>query len=414
MYRIKVDYLKWINTLVLIDLVFGGSGRVVMVGPVSFRTTLFGIAMICTLVYYFAHGVRIDGVLFFLIALLVIYLTFNVAFIGSAALGTRLDFYIRYIYVFLVFFYEAHFRRPNLYSIIEKMRVAFETLTLLFAVFTILLWTYALMLGGSAYNIIELAFFRPYVYGSFSWIGSGIPRIFMKSSIFVPIGLLFYADRYIDAPSFRNLGKCIICAVATITTFTSGLFLATAICGLLLLHRRKVMSRKVGVLVVVLLIAAMTIGIKSGLLDIMSSRYTDDYSTSYRLIQFRSLLNEAMLKPIVGHGFGHEFVTVYGNTIRKTADFEVAWGELLVDAGIIGFLLFVAVVLNVLFGLRKGSRNNNTIYLFALGLLLICIESLTNPFINNSIGLTYFAICAGIKVSIKGRTVDVVSSGITT
>ena len=392
----KYSVRNILNFVLLFDLIFGGSGRLIMLGPLSFRTILFAAAMVYTFVLAVTGKTTFEGRLYLLIALFVVYLFFNVTVIGEKSLSEQFDFLSRYLYIILVFFYETYFSGGPGGSN-EKIRKMFCHMVVLFALFSLLLWAAGFMLGKSrGYDLIEMRFFRPYVYGNMDYIGSRIPRIFMKSSIFVPVGLMFFLDDYLSDHSPRSVLKIIICGLALVTTFTTGLYFSTAICLLLLLHHRKVLTGKMSILIVFGLVAVMVAAWRFGLVDLMLSRYSGNYSTSYRTIQMESILKEFSKKPIFGFGFGHEFTTYYGTEVRTTPNFEISWGELLVDTGMTGFVLFTAGILTIMRRLRLLSHKDDIYYVFRLGLIVICLESFTNPFINNSIGLTYYALCAGM------------------
>lgn len=399
----KVTAIEVLNFIILFDLFFCGSGRLIMLGNLSMRMAFFLLAVIYVLVSTLISGNSFETKSLFAMSFFLGYLVFSVVCIGDEPLGIKLDYFFRYAYIILILFYEVFFTRDNTKATLERMKTAIKTMTLLLAAFSIALWIYALSLGQNAYDVIEMGFFRPKVYGNFDFIGGGIPRIFLKASIFVPIGLLFEADAFLDKPSVAGAIKCGIYLFALMTTFTTGLFLATFICGIILLLYKKTFYKKIGILMWGIFAVGMAFVVKAGLINIMTQRYRGDYSTSYRTIQLISIINEFLTKPIFGHGFGHEFTTVYGNTVRTTANFEIAWGEILVDCGIIGFIAFTTLIALVVIRLIKQSRLESVTFVFALSIVLICLESLTNPFINNSIGLTFFAICAGISNSIAKK-----------
>ena len=394
--EIRTNLLKVINFIILFDLVFGGSGRVIVIGGISLRTMLFGFVVLITVVYRFINESHFETTMFLMIAYFILYLVINVLFVGNEPFGIKFDFLSRYLYLIMVFFYEIYFMHFGVENTVAEIRSMFEILTFVFALFSILLWMYALTLGYAAYGLIEMRFFRPYVYGSFDFIGPGLPRIFMKSSIFLPVGLMFHLDHLIDKRTVLNLFRCMVYAIAIITTFTSGFFLATAVCCLILFQRKHILSGSSSLFFIVLIGAGIFIISRSGLISLMLNRYTGDYTTSYRMIQLSSIIREFMKKPLLGHGFGHEFTTFYGNTVRTTSGFEIAYGETLVDTGIIGFSLYISIIILAIKRLMSYAAKNSTFDLFAIGLILICLESCTNPFINNSIGLTFFAICAGM------------------
>ena len=396
----RVNNIEILNFIILFDLFFCGSGRLIMFGSISMRMVLFALAVTYTIGNAIVNGESFEAKSMLAIAFFLTYLVFNVICVGDKSLGIKFDFFSRYAYVAMVFFYETYFSRDNTDELIAKMRSMIEVMTLAFAIFSIVLWIYALSLGQHAYDAIEMNFLRPKVYGNFDFIGGRIPRIFLKGSIFVPIGLLFEADHFLKFPTVRSTIKCGIYVIALATTFTTGLFFATAVCGIILLLHERAFLKKIGLLMGIIIAAMIPLTVKAGLINVMALRYHGDYSTSYRTIQLISSINEFLKKPLFGHGFGYEFTTIYGNTVRTTSGFEIAWGETLVDCGIIGFLGFVFIILLVFYRLLTHSDKDNTLYIFALSLLLICLESLTNPFINNSIGLTFFAICAGIGNSV--------------
>ncbi len=391
----ELTLTRFISFIILLDLIFGGSGRVIMIGSISLRMIIFAAALFLTLAALFTEEIRFDGIMTFLIILFLLYLCFSVLSVGSSAYSVRMDYFLRYFYIVLLFFYEYYFGKYPCEEEFEKLRILFENMTLIFAGMTILIWCYALVAGFGSYQIIELRFLRPLHYGSFDFFGSGIPRLFMKGCIFVAIGLLFQADRFFAVPSVKNAFKVFLLFFATLITFTSGLYVAVAVCVMLLLHRERILVGNRWLIVLFAFLLFIFAAWRFHFVETMLSRYSGDYSSSYRLTQLSSILKEFEKKPILGHGFGHEFTTFYGNTIRTTSNFEIAWGELLVDTGIIGFLLFIAILFITFIRIRLLSKGPDTIYLFGLGLLLICIESLSNPFINNSLGMTYFAICAG-------------------
>lgn len=397
MPTLKLNVIKTLSIFILIDLIFCGSGRLIMIGGLSFRTLLFGLAMLYVIVYYLSHPIKIHDTYLLIVVIFVAYICLNASLVGDKPISEKFDFLSRYLYILLLLFYNIYFTKFSDLKSVEKLRRIFELFTFLFAIFSVALWLYAFRLGGAAYSIIEYGFFRPKVYGNFSILTGGIPRVFMKGSIFIPIGLLFQIDRLIDRPSFNGILKAIIYSIAIITTFTAGFFLATTICVVILLHRKRVLSRQIGIIFVVLFLTGFCAVSRFQIVNIVIERFsTTDYSSSFRLTQLSSIINEFVKKPLFGHGFAYEYTTIYGNSVRTTSGFEVAWGELLVDTGIIGFTLFVTIIVKTIRKLYRLTTNNNSLYVFLLGLVLICIESFTNPFINNSIGLTYFSICAGI------------------
>lgn len=74
------------------------------------------------------------------------------------------------------------------------------------------------------------------------------------------------------------------------------------------------------------------------------------------------------------------------------------WGELLNHYGLLGFSFFFIMIISTCINLWNKSKivNNPTYLMFGIGLLVIAIESLSNPFLNNAIGLTFTSLCIGM------------------
>ncbi|AMC01358.1 hypothetical protein [Aerococcus viridans] len=100
---------------------------------------------------------------------------------------------------------------------------------------------------------------------------------------------------------------------------------------------------------------------------------------------------------LFGKGFGVRILFINEIATREMVKFELFWLELLVNMGILGFISYVYIILKNLFVGLKSCRKLNLreathVKSIIIGLLMLCIISSVNPFLNNPIGLGYLVI----------------------
>ena len=400
----RIDTKKLLFYLIIIDLVLSGVGRIIVFGPLTSRTILFVIATFSWLLpslmrgYYKSNIGSVVTVLGFLS-----YLMINILLIGDSSFSTRVDFFLRYAFLLMVFYFENYFKKDSIYEGITETKELLKLLTLIFSIFSIGLWIWVWFKGEAAYQIIEINFFKKYSYGQLAFIHGKIPRIFMKTSVFIPIGLFFQVDDFMRFGTKKTLLCIVIHALAIITTFTTGFWIFSVVIVFVILLKNGV-NPKVIYAGVIGLFCLMLLNNKFDLLNILESKYEGNYTADNRLVQFKGLFKEFMVKPVFGHGFGHKVAIEYNGSIRVTESFEISYCELLVDTGVVGLLLFLFCIFYYVIRLIKQSRIVSDLFIFSMGLIFICLQSTTNPYINNSIGLTYFGICAGLSNCLKHNT----------
>jgi hypothetical protein len=400
---IKIDYKKILYYLIIVDLLLSGVGRIIVLGPLTGRTILFVFATISWLIPSFMHGFKFSKKPFLLITAFLFYLILNILVVGDAAISIKIDFFLRYAFLLMVFYFENYYNNRNINIEIIKIKKLFKNLTLLFAAFSILLWIYVLIIGLPAYNTVELGFFRPYAYGRLDFIGGRIPRIFMKTSVFIPIGMFFFIDDYFREGKKTELIGILLHVIALITTFTTGFWLFSVVCVAVIFIKRGSLNIKRIITFILGIVVLIIANLKLDFIGILESKYSGNYTSDNRLVQVKGLFREFLGKPLFGYGFGHKVAIVYNGKVRETDGFEIAYGELLVDTGIIGIALFLICIAYCLFKMFKQAKHNEEMFIFAMGIVFICLQSLTNPYINNSIGLTYLGLCVGMSNALSKK-----------
>lgn len=397
LYKIKKLSIEEILVLIVFfDLIFGGSGRVLTLGSISFRIILL-IAIILFIFILLWHNKICLNVLNKVLLFFLFYCILNV--IVSFAINNKsfiIDEFNGYLTIatspFFIWFFRKH---PKDFKLCINILGSF---LFVFAIFSISVWFYCLIKGISSYVIIE-PLLNKYFYGSLSYIGN-VPRLFLKSSIFLTIGLLLTTRDCLQKKTKLNLFKFIIYVFAIIITFTTSFYVFTLFVLFLYLKEKKVFKNmKYLIIISLITIIAITIVVKMGVLNVMISRFDGEYTMNNKMMQATQLLEKSLKSPLIGYGFGYTMNIDYGYSYSLNVyKFEVMWLQLLLHTGLIGLILFAYHIYKSIQKLNRLYVNykNDDFIILKLGIIYICLVSFTNPFMNNSIGLTYYAICTGV------------------
>ncbi|MDD3168244.1 MAG: hypothetical protein PHC91_02120 [Eubacteriales bacterium] len=399
----KIDQnkvFKGLSYLILIELVLGGSGRVISLGPLTLRMILFGIVLICEFILLIEKKLYISKKDLPLL-LIIFYFLLN-SCISSFYNNTSdiFDVLLGYMTILICpFFIYLCKTNEGIYRTYYKL---FLASSFVLAVMSIGFWFYSYIMGKAIYYSFMVRL-NSQAYSRMGFIGN-IPRIFLKGSIFVCIGFLFSLHRLLhnnDNKRILNYSITFVYLLACIFTFTLGFYIGIVITSILVIG--DAYKFKPGRVLLLLLVGIPLIGIVINYFDVVSilmGKFVGGYTSSARLTQLATVINDFLSFPamLIGKGFGTNFYIDYGYEIVNHYNLEIMWLQLLADTGLIGFGLYfgyIIIVIRRMFVIYRYA-NTDEIYIFAIGLLLLCLISFINPFMNNAIGLTYFAVCVGL------------------
>jgi hypothetical protein len=117
----------------------------------------------------------------------------------------------------------------------------------------------------------------------------------------------------------------------------------------------------------------------------MGDRSNSDAIRYIQMEQVMSSINPISL--IVGHGLG------VGTEIRPI-HMELSFLEIFHKQGLIGIVFWLCIYIHIfiMFFNIKDKRIKNQAYPFVLSVVFVILQSTTNPFMNNPIGLTMILI----------------------
>ena len=400
--RIKINSIfKTLSYIVLIELILGGSGKVISFGPISLRMILLGLILACEFLLIFSGNLYLTKNNGLLLGIITIFLLNSIISATKNDIGDVLDVLLGYMTILICPFYIwLCNRNENIHKVWLRI---FMICSLILSIISILFWFYAFVRGKSIYYTFMVPLNNS-AYSRMGFIGN-IPRVFLKGSIFTCIGTVFSV--YLLANNKGKHGGALVFAtvifmLATVFTFTLGFYFA-AILGLLLVLRQSLRWNSGKVFLIVLITTPIVVYLanKFDLIYILLGKFENGYTASARFTQVHEVAKEILHFPelFIGNGFGTRFYIDYGYTIVNHYNLEIMWLQLLADTGIIGFFVYVSYIISVInrMGNIYRAQQNDDIYLFRIGLIMICFISFINPYMNNTIGIEFFAFCVGLS-----------------
>lgn len=391
------DILVYIS---IIELILGGAGHVIGIGALGIR--LFILAAIFLYEIYLLFGDKLtfekpNRILIYVLAIFIIGLVHGI----MDNPGNALNEFVGYTPFFLSPFYIYYFQhRGN----IKKVQNVVLNSSFILAILQLLLWSYCLLHGQGAYISTQSLLDR-YNYGFLAYIGP-IPRLFFKTAIFISVGLFItFADLLQSGISKKRIIGCIIFGLSILTSFTVGIYAFTAL-GLFLiflLSNKKISYDKLFKYIILVIILMIILLFKFNVLKVLSARFSGDYTMGYKGTQGIEILRKFIKNPILGYGLGYPIVINYGYQLLDSYSFEIMWLQLLLHLGIIGFGVYVSHIIATLKQLytkfKTALKDNNTYLIFFVSVIFICLDSFTNPYMNNAIGILFYDLAVGVAYS---------------
>lgn len=382
---------KALLLFVVTEICMGGGGRFTAWGPVSLRMILFGGAIVYTLLSLW-QGQRIKKeyiqLTFIFAFTLVVGLV--IGFVNQAPVSKMWEDVKPLMYFMMLPFFALTIQTKEdvekCASIIRWSAVAMAAIF-----FTILLVIHFhfvpfLTFYNSTINTEELFFRGEYTF-------------FYKGFLFLSIGVLFFAfskDRY------KNVFITIL-VIALLLSFTRGFLLAlTLTLFLFYISQKKIIPAVIFFLISFFILAyggtsisALSRWMANQNLAVGNSASRPEraatllgdrlYSDDQRKLQIQEVYERISFSSLlVGHGFGIGIPA-------KPIHMEIAYLEILHKQGLIGLLFWGIFGWKIYRSYRSGSKTflSNA---FFFSSVFVAIESLTNQYINNPIGMTVLLI----------------------
>lgn len=382
--REKSSIIRTFYSVILIELIIGGSGRIFEFGPITLRMIFFIIAIGISLLYKTDHKLINHKILFIQVFfLLLITLASFIGIINSADFSLILTDIKPLLFFFLIsFFYiviNDHNDLDHTISLIKKCSI-FLSISYLVVIFLL-----------STKLIDFLSFY--YLADSGDIMFRTPPFFFYKGFLYLGIGVIFF----FTTPGNKNKSISLFIFIVMCFTLTRGFILMTSI---VLIFYIYIISRNITIKVIsTFIVIFLFIFLFPVLNELIGDKAESD---NFRIHQIKEVFEEiTILSSIFGHGFG------IGVPIRPV-HMEIAYLEIFHKQGIIGLLFWSVLIVDIiLMYIRiKKTELKRKILPFILSCVFIYLQSITNPFLNNPIGLTIIIITYVILIK-NDRLVEI-------
>jgi hypothetical protein len=381
--------------LVVFEASLFGSGQMLRLGPVTFKMILFALAV----GYIFtslADGDSLSYGSVGLISSLLVVLS-AATLLGLVGHGREEFIYedvTPLLYVLILPFFELTIRsREDLESAIRI--IIFSSMVMSFAGMIMLA-----ALGTGMLSPIDLytAFLRirggDFMYDGLTW------RIFYKGSLYIGMAVLILAFR---KGLWARIGL-FVTFVSLVLTVTRGFILALLFIGLIYaVVRRGRPLAKLAWGMLILAISSVAVYVTLGLAGDKTESDTVRRVTAHQVLERTDFVTA-----IIGHGFGV-------GVPERPEHMEIAYMEIFYKQGMLGLGWYGLLAVVAAFRFRRAFAAGNSIaaYPLLLTVVFVFVESLTNPFIDNPIGLSAILISlAGLRVLARNTSAQESAGGI--
>lgn len=379
----REEHVNWLGSLLLVCTVYEvglmGSGRMLQAGPLTVRMWLFLVAMVyVTWTVFTARRLSWASVLVSTDLAVMLLFAFTISVSQNAKLDLVVEDIKPILYFFMLLFFETTIRTlhevEKVILIIKRVGLA---LCAMYAIVFVLLLTKVVSfvaLYAAAEIFQDELFFR------------GDSGMFLyKGSIYIGIAFFFF----VFSESKRAKLGAIICVLGLVATGTRGFLASLVLTGVVYFLLSDIKPiRKVLLLATSILLAVIGFAV-------ISNPEAQAASDHERIITFSQVMERVNpLSIFFGHGFGF-------GVPERPVHMESAFLEVFHKQGILGFGWWGVVFVLLFCRFRKASKTSERkiACAFLLSVLFVFVESWTNPWITNPIGMAALLLAlASLKV----------------
>lgn len=382
----KTQIEAFFLSIIVLELMIGGSGTFIKLGSLTLRMILYLFALMYTS-YSLFKGNKIQKKYIKLVILFTIFLLFS-SIIGLFNLGS-VELVFEDIkplsYFLMLLFFALTINSYDRVLQVDKI-IKISSLILLFFTFAIFA---AIKVGIISFNEIYSLFSQS---DQFFFRGDNEDAgFFYKGHIFLCVGFIFF---FVQKEGLFSKILSLLLFLGIISTSTRGLVYSSIIVLIIsiAISWRDFFRQKN-----ILFLSIFSFVLLYFILPLFFNRIEErelsgevGESNSIRLLIIEQVMNKIdALSLFIGHGFG------IGIEIRQV-HMEISFLEIFHKQGFIGLAFFALLLALLIVNLKKVFRynkeNSKLALAFFLSAVLIYVQSFTNPYINNPIGMSVVLI----------------------
>jgi len=381
----KHSLLLLFFSLMLLEIFLGGAGRLTTFGPLTLRMYLFIIGLGLSVLLLIAGKKLTRTTVVLMICFFVVYF---VAIIRGILAGAELNNLFADVkmvsFFFILPFFDIMINDYRAYTRILKLLKGVSLfLAVAYLIFFAILNSHLI-----PFLTIYQAMSKPEYFAEFGFRGE--VAVIYKGFIYACIGYFFY---FFNQRGPKNTIKILLIFFAVALTLARSYLLLVSFLSLSYIIYRFLVSRKNRILnmFVIGLVVIGGILLVPILLDALGDKSVSD---SIRFVQIQQVFERINpLSFLIGHGYG------IGVPIRPV-HMEITYLEIFHKQGILGLAFWFLIPTYI--GLKyynyriycKSNKKNNPIDArpFLFGVCFLYLQSLFNPYLTNSMGMTFLFI----------------------
>ena len=364
-------------TIVALELFLGGGGRLTEIGPVTVRMILFALCLCCAVFVAVYRPRRDDGVplaLALVVAYLLVHLPAVVIGIKEGSLPGDITTELQQSLYWLA--------APFFAAAVASPAVVLRAATLIRLAGVVLAGAYILTLAGLVLGLIDFVWLYAALNATGEFFFRGESFFFYKGFLYLGIATVFLAA----LKSRLSNVMLMIVASALVLTLTRGFLLSTSFAIVLMLAAMG-KWRAVGMAAAVVAVAAFMVLVY---LPTVDESYVGqrELSNATRGDDFGFILDNFKVSTLLfGSGFGS---LINGRVAIENTFLWALW-----RLGVIGlafWLLPLALSFHYYLRVPKRGQQHRLACAFFFGIVLVYVQTSTNPYLNNPIGLSFVLI----------------------
>lgn len=390
--------LNILAVIIIVELVLGGSGRLIAFGTfLSLRYLLFFIAILYYIFFVFRNNLNIRRNIFFkpiIIFLIFYFFSISNGLIKGYEIGDVIKSSQGFLYIFMILPFTIFI--DNKEKANQAIKI-FINSTIILGIIALLIYVLFSISPGN-YSIIT-KWLDKFNYGYIS-IRNGLPAVFLKGTPYLVIAFNIELFRYINMTerSYKSIINMSILFLAILATISMGAWIALFV-GIILCIFLSNGKKNILIIFAIVIAGILIYYIFSDYIGKIIELRISSNDSSYiiKSNQLHVLIKTWLNNFLFGNGFGVKvnFMTQLG--YREMINFELFWLQLLVNMGLCGFLAYLNIIVK---NIIESKRNISFLDEFEkinlkacnIGLITLCIISSVNPFLNNPIGIGYVVI----------------------
>jgi hypothetical protein len=371
----KRNLLLIFLTFFLLELFLFGSGRPLVITGVTVRMIFYSICIILVLLFFTAGATpkKQEFLLVSIFSMLLVFSSF-IGIVNGASLKNLLGDVLPLLYFFVVLFFGFLIQNDQRFICcwVSTLKKSCVILAVLYFAFLLVM-----LVGLIDFNVAYKFLSSDSNEVMFRGADSSNPGIFYKSFIFLVIGFFFF---YLAKGKLNKLIALVV-FVAVLFTLTRGFILCIFVVTYFFLLLDSSLLKRIFLIILPL----VAVGYMLFFNDIINLVLRPE-SDAARFIQFREVLDMVNINSIfIGHGYGI-------GTFSRPNNFEITYLEIFHKQGALGlsFWMFILFYMSMKFWhLKDKLLISRPIY---AGVLVIYVQTLTNPYLINSMGIGYLAL----------------------